>query len=181
MRLFAAVPIPDDIRHQLQMLRVEIPDVWWLPASMYHITLQFIGAEIDEERLPDIIRSLQNVNVPSFELTLDGLARYSTPEWSGFIFARVAEPPELLRLHEKVVSELEALGVSLEKDKVYQPHVTLVYLEESKANAQIESYVTDNTAFISKPFFVREFILYETVQTLGNSEFVARAVFPLSG
>jgi len=181
LRLFAAIPIPDEIRRQLETLRVEIPDVWWLPSSMYHITLQFIGADIDEERLPEIIRTLQNVSVPSFDLTLVGLERYTTPEWSGVIFTNVVEHPALLRLHKDVVSQLEAIGLSLEKDEVYQPHVTLVYVDKSKAESLIESYVADNAGFTSIPFSVREFVLYETVQTSMNSEFIAHAVFPLNG
>ena len=180
MRLFAAIPLPDELGEQLQKLQIEIPGAWWLPASMYHITLLFLGAHLTDEQLPTITRSLAAVTGQPFEIELKGLTRFRTPDWSGVVVAKVDEHPALSQLYTKIAAAMEALGLELETERPFVPHVTLVHVGDNDVDEIIAGYISRNETFHSAPIYVREFVLYELVDTHDGTDFVSQAVFKLS-
>lgn len=178
LRLFAAIDIPDALKRQLEAIRADIPGADWVKPSMYHVTLQFIGADVPEDRLQAIILSLETVQAQSFEIALKGLRRFRTPDWPGVVAAQVVEAPALAQLHEAVAAALGEIGFQ-EDDRAFHPHVTLVYLERDDVDEAVERYRARFADFETPPIPIREFILYSTVETTEGAEFHPLAAFPL--
>jgi 2'-5' RNA ligase len=179
-RLFVALDIPPAIGQQLESVRADIPGADWVKPSMYHVTLQFIGADIPGERLPAIISNLETVTVQPFILTFKGLERFRTPDWAGVVVAKALESPALTQLHHAVVTALSSIGFPGDDD-VFQPHVTLVYLQQDSTDVDEAAarYCTQFADFETSAIFIDRFFVYETVETADGWEFRPRAEFRL--
>lgn len=93
-----------------------------------HLTLQFLG-EIPENRIPDIVRSLEPVAGAhdSFRLSFSDRLGYFGPQnpvrvvWLGF----TGELSALLRLQKNIAVKMQGLGLDEDK-RPYHPHITLI-------------------------------------------------------
>ncbi len=178
MRLFAAIDIPDTTKQKLEKIRAEIPGAGWMDPSMYHVTLQFIGADVSVDQLPVIIQALQDVKARPFEIGQKGLERFRTPDWPGVVTMKVVHQPALHRLYEMVTGRLSEIGFPPD-DRSFQPHVTLVYLEQDGVDEAVERFMTQFADFEISPVWVDQFVLYETVKTAEDWAFITHAIFPL--
>lgn len=179
MRLFVAVAVPDAWRTALEALRADIPGARWLSADKYHVTLQFLGAKVDHALLPEIVRRLEPIQMPDFEIEVEGLGRFKRRGKTTVLWARVTEQPALTAMHEAVVDAMNSTGLDFTREATYQPHITLCYLGKANAEAEVEALIEQHRDFKLPPFPVREFALYETVQSTKGSEHVARRLFSL--
>ncbi len=61
MRIFVAIPVPDDVKQYARMMRNELgrarPDIKWVEYENYHLTIKFLG-EVEGKKLPEIKRNL---------------------------------------------------------------------------------------------------------------------------
>ena len=75
MRIFIAIPVPEEIKGQASQIKSELsrlkPDIKWVEYENYHITLKFLG-EVTEKQLDEIKTKLSMVAqaCPAFSFKL---------------------------------------------------------------------------------------------------------------
>lgn len=139
-RLFIAVPVSDQVRDVLNNWasthKKKQPFSKWTHPSDYHITLQFLG-ETAEQRIPDIISSLQQVKSDRFMLSIGRIGVFG-PKGNPRILWASAENPEnaLKELQQQVSEHMAFLGYEQEK-REFRAHITLARDYKGDSNFQL--------------------------------------------
>jgi 2'-5' RNA ligase/predicted GNAT family acetyltransferase len=105
-----------------------------------HVTIAYFGKELTSEQINTIHAVLERVTA-SFPPLLDGAlsgegrfpATESTEERD--VLVRLADIPRLETLRERILSELEALGVNAFRNHGYCPHMTMAYVTPGSATS----------------------------------------------
>jgi len=177
LRLFVAIPIPEDIAERLLTLEADVPGASWRLAEHYHLTLRFLG-EIDEAQARDVDDELGRIVAAPFELALAGAGSFGGKEPSA-LWAGVDAPPDLARLAASCESAVRRAGLAPEPRK-YKPHVTLAYCHGT-LDIDVANFLQDAAAFRTDPFWVDHFCMYSSRATKAGSRYVEEAVYPLTG
>ena len=74
IRLFAALPIPDDVAESLARRQQGLPRAKWRPLDTLHLTLRFFG-EMTEDKAADLDVELDQIHVEPFDYVLSGAIR----------------------------------------------------------------------------------------------------------
>ena len=130
MRLFIALPLPDDARERLADVQRRVHKLA-LPlrtphAEGLHLTLAFLG-ETPDDRLDAVRRAMDEASAgaASFRLALAGLGTFPSSRrprvlWAGLTGDLVS----LSALHARLDEQLKISGLPTE-DRAFRPHVTL--------------------------------------------------------
>jgi len=172
IRLFVALPLPDDVRTRLAALCTGIDGARWVAAENLHITLRFIG-DVQEDRGEDIVAALDALPFEPFSVTLSGAGHFGTVAKAHSIWIGVERTPEIAALHEKIDRALIRAGFPPEGRK-FLPHVTLARLKRARGH-HVRSWLEANGAFFALPFAAGSFVLYESRQV----HYLPVAEFPL--
>src|SRR5690348_3750710 len=121
MRLFVALPLPDDVAQGLLMLQSGVPGARWSTREQLHLTLRFIG-EADGRDANAIDEALATISAPRFTLELKGVGAFGGKNPRA-LWAGVAPNEALIHLQRKIESAIQRLGFPAEERK-YTPHVT---------------------------------------------------------
>lgn len=139
-RLFVALQIQEPevlkkLYRLLQSLRQNFPSISWVRETNLHITLKFIG-ETPKERIQNIIQALENIQVPPFELIIEGLGGFPTLKnaktlWIGIqkhekLLSLQRQIEERLRIEKKLIKE----KLSQKESRPFHPHITLARLRK---------------------------------------------------
>jgi 2'-5' RNA ligase len=167
MRIFIAVPLPEECRsmlHQMQQaLRTCQAEVGWVTVSSIHLTLKFLG-EADPEILPRLTESLQAASEDhqSFELHLRGLGCFPNTRNPRVIWCGIdGETDALSLLQEKVESVCTSSGFSRE-ERAFKPHLTLGRVR-GKRNLQPLVDCIKIGSDLERSFRVDHFNIYKSV------------------
>jgi len=178
LRLFAALPVPEEISAPLRMLQKDLPGARWRPPENFHITLCFYG-EASHDTARDLDELLGEIGAPVLELALEGAGWFGRREPAA-VWARVRENDELRALASACERAARRLGLQPER-RPYTPHITLAYCHATPledARAWSERHQT----FQSEPWLAGGFHLYSSRPgASGPSRYVAEADYPLSG
>lgn len=192
MRLFLAIVPPPERRYELQAWQELIlpkqeskpdrlswdskegklvtPSVNWRPASaeQMHLTLQFLGDELNVHQKEQIRQALMPVcgrHAP-FDMEAGGLGAFPNEERASVLWAGL-QSTGLRALTEDIEATLAQTGVK--RDKPFLPHITLA-----------RSRVPQDVRAILKPWsskkwgeyawHVDEFVLFESRHELGGRE-----------
>ena len=98
-RLFSAIEIPWSIAERLAMLRSGLSGARWIDPENYHLTLRFVG-DVDGATARDFTNALGEIELPPFELRLDGLGSFGGNKPRA-VFADVAPSDEPPLLHHR--------------------------------------------------------------------------------
>ena len=177
LRLFAAIPIPEEIAERLLALETEVPGASWRSAEQYHLTLRFFG-DIDEAMARDLDNELGLIVEAPFEIALAGAGSFGGREPSA-LWAGVDAPPALARLASLCEKAARRAGLSPESRK-YKPHVTLAYLRGT-SDHDGAMFQQDAAEFRTDKFWVDHFVMYSSWSTRGGSAYREEAVYPLIG
>ena len=177
MRLFVAIPLPDEIRTRLQMLQSGLSAARWVKPENLHLTLRFIG-EVDGGLASDIDATLLALRGEAFELRLDGLGTFGEGWKLRVLWAGVAADERLALLQAKIERTLQATGLDPEGRK-FKPHVTLARFNGG-APPRIENYLGSHIGFQSQSFAVDRFVLYSSFLSHGGPIYCPEAEYPLT-
>ena len=177
LRLFVAIPSPEDIAERLLTLETDVPGASWRLAEHFHLTLRFLD-EIDEARARDVDEELGRIVARPFEIALAGAGSFGGKEPSA-LWAGVDAPPDLARLQASCESAVRRAGLAPEPRK-FKPHVTLAYCNGT-LDIDVASFLQDAAAFRTDPFWVDHFCMYSSRATKAGSRYVEEAVYPLAG
>lgn len=162
IRLFAAIPIPDDIGAPLLRRQHGLPGARWRPQEALHITLRFFG-DVQERTAEDLDLELSRITAAPFGLTLDGVGAFGEGPDIHAVWAGVDESAPLRQLASRC--ETAARRARMAADgRAWRPHVTLAYLRRPDP-AAVATWIQANSLLRSRAFAVDRFGLYSTHQT----------------
>jgi 2'-5' RNA ligase len=166
IRLFAAIPVPDDIGEPLLARQTGIPDANWRPLDAFHITLRFFG-DIPENQADDVDAELSTITSPPFALELEGAGAFGEGEHIHAVWAGVGDNPLLTQLHGRCEAAARRAGLAPET-RAYFPHVTLAYLRRPEP-PKVAAWIQANNLLRTESFGVDRFGLYSSHQTKHGS------------
>ncbi|MBO8158539.1 RNA 2',3'-cyclic phosphodiesterase [Thermosyntropha sp.] len=129
MRLFVAIPVPDEIKQYAYSIKEELKalkgDVKWVEYENYHITLKFLG-EVDDFKVPKIRNCLSNAAESSepFNLKLDSMGFFPDRHCPRVLWIGVnGELDKAHFLGERIDAYLNELDFESERKRNF--HLTL--------------------------------------------------------
>ncbi len=121
-RLFAAIELPESIKHVLVDLDPKIRDVRWVDTEQMHLTLGFFGSVPEDV---DLKLREKLCLIHAFFLPIAGVGTFPPKDSPKIIWVGVGRGhPHLFQLHKRVSDA--AVAVGLEPDlRPWHPHITL--------------------------------------------------------
>lgn len=176
-RLFAALPIPDDLAARLEPLAVDIHGARWRKRDHYHVTLCFYG-KVDGEIAHELADALDNIRNSAVSIELSGVGWFGRKEPRA-LYARVAPNEALSALAEQCRKLARQFRLKLGQDP-FVPHITVAYCNQSPLEA-VRTWSEDFQILKSEPFLVDTFHLYESFTGhRQQSQYVPQADYVLS-
>jgi 2'-5' RNA ligase len=197
MRLFIALDIDSGIRERmarfLEGVRNFAPDVRWVSAQSFHVTLKFIG-ERQPEEVEHIKGALAAIKAPPIDVSFRGYGFFPNPRAARVFWVGIESGPELASLAARVGESLLPLKIQRE-DRAFSPHLTLARAGEHRRPSGRPGLVPGdkpNSRFarlqekltpLPLPDFgqmtATEFFLYESKLLPSGAQYTKLARFPL--
>lgn len=159
LRIFAALPLPEQVLDEACAEMTGVPGANWRPRENLHITLSYYG-ELDEPVIEELDLALGKIKLASFELRLQGAGRFGGGDPSA-LWLGVEPNPALTDLARRCRKAALSLGIKMET-RAYLPHVTLAYLNKDVEPGRIQRFEQRLGLFKSEPFTVDRFHLYSS-------------------
>jgi len=121
MRLFISINLPPEIYPYCRELQTRFPGM--KNTEEFHLTLQFLGDDIPEERLPEIKNRLDGISFTAFPVTLHEALPFPNPKAPSGVWIVCRGGVALHQLAERVRAAMGNLGYL--PDERFLPHVTL--------------------------------------------------------
>ena len=177
-RLFIAIDLPPPVRWQLATLVAEPQrGVRPVPPAQLHLTLHFLGAVADEDRMA-LQPALAAVQQEPFTITVRGTGVFPPHGRPTVLWAGVAESAALVALHAAIATAIAACGLAVER-RPYVPHVTLARLTPGAPRAWTSRFLAATADLAIDAIAVDRFLLYESRRLDGATEHLVAATFPL--
>jgi RNA 2',3'-cyclic 3'-phosphodiesterase len=178
LRLFIALPVPDEIAARAIAIQRGVPGAKWRPRDTLHVTLRFVG-EVDERFAEELDGLLAAIRVKPFALELKGAGSFGGADPHAlFLHVDGAEP--LRRLAAACDSACRKLGKPPDRER-YTPHLTIAYLRGGTDPARVFAFERNQSLFRAGPWIADRFHLYSSWLGKGPSRYVAEAEYPLEG
>jgi 2'-5' RNA ligase len=125
MRLFAALPLPTEVKAALVAWTQQCgaqPALRWTPAEQLHITLHFLG-EVEDARLNAVIAAMDGLQLPEFPVVFDRIELLGR---AGILAVAAKNSTAMAELAGAVQARLSAFTEGgHEPHKTLRPHVTI--------------------------------------------------------
>lgn len=124
MRLFVAIPLPDEINKHIEELQQHLPKTHakLTIANHPHLTIKFLGEVIPEDA-EKTKQALSEINFEQFQAKLDGIGTFT----DRVVWLGVKPHATFEELHQKIDKALLKL---FPKDEKFYPHITLARIKE---------------------------------------------------
>jgi 2'-5' RNA ligase len=176
LRLFAALPVPEEIGEALLRRQQGLPGARWRTLESLHITLRFFG-EVSETVAADLDSALAAVDGPSFEVSLRGAGAFGERDHMRAVWAGVAESEPLRRLAGRCETAARRAGLKAET-RTYRPHLTLAYLKRAQPE-RVATWVQENNLLSSPAWPATAFGLYSSWSSAEGSRYDLERDYPL--
>ena len=184
MRLFLAIPLPDELRAEVarraEALRSQLPRGTWVRPGAMHLTLRFFG-EREPERAAAIEEALRHpvAGVPEFDLRVARVGAFPQRSRPQVIWLGLEESPGLAFLYGRISSTLSGVGEPPE-NRPFRGHVTLLRCKARFGRADFERIESDLARLTGERIPVREVTLFESHLGPGGARHEALARLPLA-
>jgi 2'-5' RNA ligase len=162
MRLFAAIDIPEHVKHKLHTLVERLrptAKISWSPVENLHVTTKFIG-EWPEERLEEMKRTLASVGSPgAMQISVRGIGWFPSARDPRIFWAGVEGGEGLNMLAHATEEAVFALGVPREERK-FSPHLTLARIRDRVDLGPLHKAMEQAGPYDFGDFLVPAFYLY---------------------
>ena len=176
IRLFAGLPVPDDIADRIAPLQKGVDGARWRDRSHFHVTLGFFG-EIAEPVAAELDAEIGKLLSPQFDLEVEGVGWFGRKEPSS-LFATVKRSEVLDQLASDCRKAAARIGVSPDA-KPFKPHITLAYLNNVSLEAAM-AWSERWQVLRAGPWTADRFHLYESIPREGKkSIYETVADYPL--
>jgi 2'-5' RNA ligase len=177
MRLFVALPLPENVAQSLLLIQGGVPGARWQTRDQLHLTLRFIG-EVDNQTAILLDEALAAIQAPAFALQLHAVGQFGGKQIHS-LWAGVRKNPALDHLQRKVDSAIRRIGRPQDAHK-FTPHVTLARLRHPQTHKALE-WLTHHALFTSAEFTVGAFQLYSSKLISDGSIYRVEQDYPLEG
>jgi 2'-5' RNA ligase len=178
-RLFVALPVPEEVADDLVALQSGVPDVRWVPAENFHVTLCFAG-EVQGGAMRDLEEELSDIAGPPFSVAIAGVEQFSSGKQPRVLVATVEKSDRLDWLQQKVSTVARNCGISLERRK-FRPHVTLArFSSGAETGHHIAQFMASHSTFQAGPWLADHFALYSSRQNRSGSVYREEAAYDLT-
>jgi 2'-5' RNA ligase len=190
MRLFVALDIDPDIRNRIgefrDRMRPYAPDVRWVGAETFHITLQFLG---ETDKCDAIQTALQQVGWSAISMTFRGMGFFPNAKAPRVFWVGIDADRHLQQLASAIGVALEPLGFSREA-MPFKPHLTLARAgsgrprpvggERSASGLRIVGMKLEAEPPVEfGSMMAREFCLYESKLSPAGARYTKLSRYPL--
>lgn len=176
-RAFVAVPLPLEVRERLGIMTHGLRGARWSRTDQLHLTLRFLGDL--SGGLHGVEEALAEVQLPPFELQLQGLGVFPGHKQPRVLWAGVADAGPVTTLHHAIDRALAPLELELER-RHYRPHVTLARFKQVRA-ADLGAFIEANNLFFVPAFTVDHFALFTSILHPAGARYTIEAEYPLRG
>jgi 2'-5' RNA ligase len=176
IRLFVGIPLPGNVRQQLNSFASGLQGAHWISPENMHLTLRFIG-EVDEVEAGHINDALAAIHCAGFEVSLSGIEAFGRGHMVHTIWAAVSAGPALNHLQGKVERAIVLSGLQPERRK-FTPHVTLAQVRKSP-KGKATDWLADHGGFKTPPFGIDEFVLFRSHLGRNGAHYETLAAYPL--
>jgi RNA 2',3'-cyclic 3'-phosphodiesterase len=185
MRIFIAIPLPDNIQAGLSILQDGLrrsgADIKWVNPVDIHITLRFLG-DIDYKAIRLITRALREDtgSYASFDISISRIGVFPSMLCPQIIWAGVHEGrPACAVLQKGIERCLEGLGIKKEA-RLFSPHLTLGRIRSQKnIHALIKMLGKEKDFSIRAKIHVKKIVLFSSVLTRQGPAYSSLEEFPL--
>jgi 2'-5' RNA ligase len=179
-RLFIAIALPDDVKTMLTHLRVDIAGAVWVKPPAMHLTLRFLGDQVEAARIPALKAALAAVQAAPFSLTLAGVGRFppNPRKPARVLWVGVVAQPALHALYTQIEQAVVELGFPPD-DHTFSAHITLARLKSDRRLREVDDFLAAHQSFRAPPFTVTQFTLYASTLSPHGPTYTPEAVFPL--
>jgi len=177
IRLFTAVPIPDQFKVFLHEMGRGLPGAKPVAPEQMHITLRFIG-EVEGGLFKDIREELAAVECCAFPLAIRGVGHFPPRGRPRVVWAGLEPTEELKRLKRKIDTRLISCGLPPDNRK-FAPHITLARLNTTSLG-RITSFLAGNAFVEFDEFMVDSFHLYSSKLSAKGAQHFLEGNYPLS-
>jgi 2'-5' RNA ligase len=175
-RIFTGLEIPEEVGHELSLLRGGLPGARWIDPENYHVTLRFIG-DVDDMVAHEVASMLGMVRRTPFELRFAALSSFGGRRPRALI-ATLAPTQALLDLQAEHERVMRRIGLDAEGRK-FTPHVTLARLRETSSR-DVADYLSTRSLIGMLPIRVSRFVLFSSRASVGGGPYVVEAAYPLA-
>ncbi|HZP95824.1 MAG TPA: RNA 2',3'-cyclic phosphodiesterase [Candidatus Limnocylindria bacterium] len=143
MRLFVAVPLPEDIATAASEALPELPGVRRVPPELTHVTLAFLG-NVDAGRLPDVVAAVREAAAgrPPFDVSIEGFGRFPRSGGPRIVWLGIVRgAAELITLAERVRAALAARDLPFDP-KPFRAHLTVARIGDRADRTTIRALVS---------------------------------------
>jgi 2'-5' RNA ligase len=187
-RLFIAVDPPATVaarvRGILDRLREAGVDAAWTDPAHLHLTLHFLGDDVDDADLHRICVAMDEsaAAVTGFSTFLAGVGMFPDPRRPRVIWLGVGDGAvELQRLHDALAERLGPLGFPAEA-RGFRPHLTLGrFRGKARAASGLSGAIEACRDAVAGEMPVRMIALYESRLTKAGAEHDRLHASPLAG
>ena len=143
IRAFVAVPLPDALHQNLDMLVSEfknagVSGVRWVPLNNIHLTLKFLGEITDLQRKNLTERLAASVQQFSpIDISIGGIGAFPNPRRARVVWVGVQAPAQLARLQQTVEKEAAGVGIPPE-ERPFSPHLTIARVTKNVSQSELE-------------------------------------------
>ena len=127
MRIFVGMDIDEKIRGRIAEfvgdVRGVAPEVRWVSAESWHVTLKFIGEKPDAA-VVEIEKALAAIVAEPFEISFRGYGFFPTVKAARVFWIGIDAGEGLARLAAAVEEKLAGIGIAKE-ERGFSPHLTL--------------------------------------------------------
>ena len=178
IRLFAALPIPDDVADTLERRQSGLPGAKWRGRDQLHLTLAFYG-DVEERRADDLAAELSRAAAGGpLEFILQGVGAFGDAHRRQTLWAGVEPNERLSVLAGRCRAAGERAGVVMER-RDYRPHVTLAYLKPQTSPDRIGAWMAGHNLLRSPPIRADRFGLWSSVLSHDGSQYQLEQEYPL--
>ena len=180
MRVFVAIPVPDDVRCALGELIAKLqrtcPGARWVRTEGMHVTLKFIG-EASEDNVARVNAALATAQstVP-IELRFRNTGFFPNHRHPRVFWAGIDATPNLAEIAEAIESKLEPLGIPREA-RAFRPHLTLARFDSQEGIPRLSAALAQLAPFDFGAATARQFHLYQSVLKRSGAEYTVLADF----
>ena len=177
LRLFAALPIPDNVAEQIVRVQWGLAGAKWSPRDNLHLTLRFLG-DLDERQAEDVDAALGEIRVAPFDLEVSGIGFFGGDEPHAIWFG-VKPNSTLLGLQKQCERACRRAGLPPDP-RAYRPHVTICYLPRHFSVETVSAFQQNNNLVAAPAWQADRFYLYASrTQSRGPSRYSVEAEYPL--
>lgn len=171
MRCFIAVDFPNEVKKEIKKIQDRLPDFIGKKTEIdnLHLTLKFLG-EIDENKLEEVKKRLNEIKLKSFETKIDSIGVFS-PSFIKIIWLHLINCNELQKQIDDKLSYL------FKKEKRFMSHLTISRVKKVKSKNEflknLNKIKINNEKFnvnnfkLQKSTITSEGPKYETIEEYG--------------